>query len=489
MSVRDSQPVERKPPAFPKKKINFLIALLITLIIWFLPHPEGLTTDAWHMFAIFVGTIYAVITQPFPLGVTSLVALAALTMTKLLTFQQAFSKFSSEIVWLIVFAFFVARGIIKTGLGKRISYYFMIALGKHTLGLSYGLVATDLILAPAIPSITARSGGVIFPILKAISSSCGSEPLPSKSAKKVGSFLTKVSLQSTCITSAMFLTGMAANPLIAKFAEDVFECKGLDIQISWGTWAIAAIVPGLVSLILVPLIIYKLFPPELKETPDAPKVARAQLKEMGKISRNEWIMIVTFFSLITLWALAKTIGINPAISACTGLSVLLLTNVLTWPDIKNETAAWETMVWFGVLFMMAAQLNEFGMTKWFGDLALDKVQHFHWVAGFGILALIYFYAHYFFASNLAHVGAMYVSFLVVAISLGAPPLLSALILGFFSNLFGGLTPYSSGPAAILYDGKYVEGKEWWKAGFIMSAVNIIIWLGVGSIYWKLLNLW
>lgn len=484
MAKKSSKPEKTlsiPPPTSHKKKINLGITLLLGLLIWFSPPPTGLSTEAWHIFAIFIGTIYAVITQPFPLGTITLTALTALTATNLLTFSQAFVGFSNDTIWLIVFAFFIARGFIKTGLGDRISYLFMLLLGKTTLGLAYGMVLTDLILAPAIPSVTARSGGIVYPILTSIARSCGSEPLPSKSANHVGSFLTKVVMQANCVTSAMFLTAMSANPMIAKFAETTSGFK-----ITWGTWALAAAVPGLASLIIIPLVIYYLFPPEVKSLPGAQEMARKKLKDKGRISLSEWVMLSVFVLLIALWSLTT---ITPALSALIGLTILLLTGVLTWNDVKNETTAWETLIWFGVLLMMARQLNDFGMTAWFSDIVAAKVHGLHWVTGFGILSVFYFYAHYFFASNIAQVGAMYIAFLSVAISLGTPAVLAALILGFFSSLFGGLTPYSSGPAAVLYDGKYVEAKEWWQTGFLISVVNIVIWFSIGIVWWRAIGLY
>lgn len=484
--VKSAEPIHRPAPSFPKKKIHLLVAFGISLLIWFgIPCPHDLDISAWRLFAIFAGTIYAVITQPFPLGTITFIALAALTATKLLTFEQAFIGFSDSTVWLIVFAFFIARGFIKTGLGNRISYLFMRLLGKHTLGLAYGVVATDLLLAPAIPSVTARSGGIVYPILTSIARSCGSLPLPHKSANDVGSFLTKVAMQSTCITSAMFLTAMSANPLICKCANKVFKDAGLNLEITWGSWALAALVPGVIALAVVPLIIYKLYPPVIKSTPNAQKAAQEKLDEMGAVSNHEWLMIGVFALLIVLWSLTS---VKPALSALFGLTLLMLTGVLTWSDVKNETTAWETLVWFGVLLMMAMQLEGSGMTKWIGLHATQIVSGLPWTVGFGLLSIFYFYLHYFFASNLAQVGAMYLSFLGAAVALGTPPTLAALVLGFFSSLFGALTPYSSGPAAILYDGKYVEAKEWWQSGFIISIVNIIIWLGVGSIWWKAIGL-
>jgi len=459
-----------------------LLTVGVGIVLWFIPEPEGVDARAWNLLAIFVATIVGIISKPLPMGAVAMLGITVTALTGTLTIGQSLSGFGNSVIWLIVIAFFISRGFIKTGLGARIAYLFMAAVGKKSLGLAYSMVATDLVLAPAIPSNTARSGGVLFPILKSIAQSYGSEP-DDGTARKIGAFLIKTSFQGTVITSAMFLTAMAANPLAAQIAGD------LGVEISWGGWALAALVPGLVSLGVVPWIIYKLYPPEIKETPAAVQIARDELARMGKLKTSEWYMLGTFFLLLILWILGGELGIHSTTAAFVGLAVLLVSGTLTWSDILQEKGAWNTLVWFSALVMMATYLNELGLIPWFGQTIGNAVEGVSWSVAFLILSLVYFYSHYFFASNTAHVSSMYGAFLAVAIAVGAPPLLAALVLGFFSNLFSSMTHYGTGPAPVLFGSGYVEMGTWWKLGAVVSVVNIVIWLGVGGVWWKVIGVW
>ncbi len=462
--------------------IPTLITVAIGLVIWFIPPPEGVDIKAWHLLAIFVATILGIILKPLPMGAVAMLGMAATALTGTLSIGDTLSGFSNSVIWLIVFAFFIARGFIKTGLGARIAYLFVALLGKKTLGLSYGLIATDLILAPAIPSNTARAGGVIFPILKSLAMAYGSDP-EDGTARKVGGFLTKTAFQGTVITSAMFLTAMAANPLAAQLAGD------MGIEITWGGWAMAAIVPGLVSLLVIPLLIYRLYPPEIKETPGAAKMAKDELAKMGKLKTSEWIMLGAFVGLLVLWIFGKSLSVNSTTAAMAGLGFLLFTGVLTWNDVRKEEGAWDTLVWFAALVMMATFLSKLGLIPWFSDAVGARMEGISWVPAFGMLSLVYFYSHYLFASNTAHVSSMYAPFLAVALVVGTPPLLAALVLAFFSNLFSSMTHYGTGPAPVLFGSGYVDLGTWWKLGGIISVVNIVIWLGIGGVWWKILGLW
>ncbi len=463
--------------------LRWLIPIIIGAIIWLLPAPEGVERNAWQLLAIFVATIAGIIAKPLPMGAVAMIGIMMTAATQTLSPGDALSGFGNTTIWLIVVAFFISRGFIKTGLGARIAYLFMSVLGKKTLGLSYGLVASDLVLAPAIPSNTARAGGVVFPILVSIAKAYGSNA-DDGTHRKLGAFLTKAAFQGTVITSAMFLTAMAANPLAAKLAGE----QG--IEITWGGWALAALVPGIISLIVVPLLIYKIYPPEVKETPAAAQIAKNKLAEMGKMKNSEWIMLGAFFLLLGLWIFGpNSLGMDATTAALIGLAVLLLTTVLTWSDILNERGAWDTLVWFAALVMMATQLNKLGLIPWFSDTMGSAVAGYNWVPAFLLLSLVYFYSHYLFASNTAHVSAMYAPFLVVAIAVGTPPLLAALVLAFFSNLFSSMTHYGTGPAPVLFGSGYVPMADWWRIGALISVVNIVIWLGIGGLWWKILGLW
>ncbi|MEM8727258.1 MAG: anion permease [Chlamydiota bacterium] len=462
-----------------KKLISFALSLVIGGLIWNLSPPEGVTTQAVRMFAIFIFTVIGIVLRPVPIGTFAFLGLVLTVTTKTLTFEQAFSGFVHPIVWLIVIAFFISRGFIKTGLGERLAYIIIKYLGKSTLGMAYGMVLTDLILAPAIPSAVARVGGIIYPIVNALAKAFGSNP--HSHPRRLGAYLMQSTFQASIITGGMFMTAMAGNPLIADLA------RGVGVDITWGSWALAAAVPGIACLTIIPLFLYKCYPPEIKETPDARRLAMEKLQEMGRLRIQEWIMIFSFVLLITLWIIGPHLSLSATVAALIGLTVLLLSAVITWDDIIKEKGAWNTLMWFAILIMMASYINKLGLIGWFSDYIGTHVTGFHWFTAFIILSLVYFYSHYFFASLVAHIGSMYSTFLALTVALGAPPLLSTLTLGFFSNLMGGLTHYGCGPAPIYFGSGYLKVIDWWKLGFYVSIINIVIYFTIGSGWWKILG--
>jgi len=457
----------------------FLVGFLLALFEGSFP----VQTQGWYLFCILSATILGIILKPLPMGAVTLIGLCVATCTSILDIgKEALTGFSSPIIWLIVFVFFIARGLVKTQLSTRIAYLFVYFLGKRTLGLGYGLVLTELIIAPMIPSNVARTGGIMFPILKAISESLGSTP-EKGTEKNLGCFLTQVCFQGNLITSAMFITAMAANPLIQSLAakQGVF--------ITWSSWLLASSVPGVLSIIIIPLILYFICPPLVKEIPEAPLIAQRKLKEMGAVKQEEWMVISIFVLMLTLWIGGEKWGINPSVTALLGVCLLLVTKVITWDDMLREREAWHTLVWLSILVMMSGYLEKFGLIAYFSKTISILVSGWHWFYAFLVLSLTYFYSHYLLAGNVAHVGSMYAAFLTALIITGSPPYLAALMLAFFSSLFSSMTHYGTGSAAILYGGGYVPILTWWRIGLIISFVNIVIWLGIGSMWWKVLGFW
>jgi len=419
--------------------------------------------------------------------------------------DQALAGYADPIVWLVLAAFFISRAMIKTGLGRRIALIFIRAIGQHSLGLGYALISTDMLLGTIIPSTGARAGGVIFPIAKSLSEAYESRPGPT--AGRLGAFLMTLLYQADVIVCAMFLTGQASNVLIAKFAQQT-----TGIELSYGRWALAAIVPGLIALAVVPLLIYRVFPPEIKHTPAAAEFARLELQRMGRMTRAEKLLLIVFVGVAALWMvrglgaaipfLSRVVPVDQFISALShlakldysippllGVCVLLISGVLAWGDILSERGAWDVFIWYGGLVRMAGALGETGITKQFAEAAASVTIGWKWWAALGALLLLYFYAHYGFASITAHSTAMYTPFLVVIIAAGAPSYLAVLSLAYFSNLDASLTHYGTTSAPIYFGAGYVSQRKWWWIGLLVSLVNIPIWVVFGFLWWKMLRLW
>jgi len=243
------------------------------------------------------------------------------------------------------------------------------------------------------------------------------------------------------------------------------------------------------SLLLVPWLLYRVFPPEIKHTPAARELASTELQAMGPMKSSERLMLLVFGVVAILWMTSRFHEIHSATVALLGISVLLITGVLDWEDLISERSAWSVFIWYGGLIRMAEALGQTGITKRFAEASASLTTGWKWWLALASLLLIYFYAHYVFASITAHVMAMFVPFLIVILAAGTPINLAILSLAYFSNLGASLTHYGTTPAPIYFGAGYTTQRTWWWLGFITSLATITIWSLVGFTWWKILGLW
>jgi len=462
--------------------ICFAVGWIVRFV---LPIPTGVTPQAWSMLAIFVAMICGVVIGPLPPAGVTTVTLAIAVFTNTVSFQEGLRAFTDEVVWMVLLAFFFAEGFGKTGLGERLGLSVIRAVGSTTLGLAYGLNFAELMVAAAMPSSAARAAAVFYPITLSVCKASGSDPAKG-TEKKVGSFLVECCYQATATSSCLFLTGAAQNYFVLKLAAGV----GVEVPSPFKTWFLAALAPAMVSFILAPLVAFKLLPPEAKSTPEAPEIARQKLKEMGGVSDDEKVFGFVMLSMVASWATASSTGIPPVVTALCGLAVLMLTGVTTWDDCAKNHKAWGTFVSFASLVGLASMLNTLGIVKWLASSITEKIiaAGFSTVPAFFIILSSYWIVHYLFASQVAHVSALFQPFLLMLIQTGTPSVAAVFTLAFASNLFMTMTPYASAQSAVIFGGKYVSTGEWYKCGFCFFIFYIVTWVAVGAPWWRFIGL-
>jgi DASS family divalent anion:Na+ symporter len=458
-----------------------VLVALYAVVAYLIPPPDTVTPQGWRLFAIFIAVIAGQMLQPLSSAAIVMLGLAAMVLNGT-PMREALGGYAEPSVWLVLVAMIMARVLIDTGAAHRIALFFIKQFGSRSIGVSYALVMTDVTLAGGVPSITARSGGMVMPVGRAIAELFDSHP--GESAKRLGRYLFTSMYQGSAVACAMFLTGQASNILGAGLA-----LKLVNVEVTWSSWFISAIVPGVVSCIAVPWIVYKVVPPDITQTPAASEFARDQLMKMGSLDRRESVALGVFAGVGALWLTSGWHGLDVTFVSMLGLGTLLLTRTMAWEQVTGERSGWDVFIWYGGLLKMGELLNNTGVTRVFAESVGSLVEGLPWMAVLLLTLLVYFYAHYFFASITAHVLAMFPPFVILLTTVGVPPLLAVYSLMCLANLTAGLTHYGTTTGPILYSANYVTFGEWWRAGFVMSVVNLAIWLTIGFAWWRFLGYW
>jgi L-tartrate/succinate antiporter len=478
------------PPAAPGKKKNRLIMLCLPIIVAVLlllvPTPAGLEPYAWHFFAIFVGVIVGLIFEPLPgavIGLTGVVVIALFSQwvlfspaeladpkfkTAAQSFKWAVSGFGNSTVWLIFGAFMFAAGYDKTQFGRRLALILVKYLGRRSLTLGYAITFADLLLAPFTPSNTARSGGTIYPIIANLPPLYGSKPNDPR-ARKIGSYLMWVAITAACITSSMFLSALAPNLLALALVKSV-----VGFEISWGMWFLAFLPLGVLLILTMPLLAYWLYPPEVKVNDEVPRWATAELEKLGKLKRNEILLLGFVVAALMMWIFA-TAWIEPAMAALLVIVLMLWTGVLNWNDITSNKAAWNTFAWFATLVALADGLARVGFIAWLGKEGAMLLHGYDPQVSAVVLLIAFYLLHYLFASTTAHTTALLPAMLTIAASIpGINMPVFCLMMCVSLGVMGIITPYGTGPSPIYYGSGYLPTKDYWRLGTIFGALFLVL---------------
>ena len=476
----------RSPPSFfsvHRRKLGLLLLVVIYAVVaHVLPRPERVPPEGWRITGIFLATIAGLMIQPLPGAVLVLIGLMMIVLVGGIPMGEALSGFSSPTVWLVLAAMLISRVLRDTGLARRLALLFVRRFGSSSLGVAYSLLMSDVTLASGIPSITARSGGIVLPITRGIAELYDSHP--GATADRLGKFLMASLYQGSVVACAMFLTGQASNVLAVGLAAEF-----ANVTITWSSWMLAGLAPGLLSCVAVPYGVYRLLPPGIRHTPGAAQYARDELIRMGPMGRRERIVVGVFIGIIALWMTSQWHPLDVTLVAFLGLGFLVIADVLAWSDAIEEKSAWDVFVWYGGLLTMGEVLNRTGSTAALADLVGTLFSGLSWPTVLAGTIALYFYAHYAFASITAHMVSMFPPFVVMLIGMGTPPGLAVYALACLANLTAGLTHYGTTTAPIVYAEGYLTQGEWWRVGFAMSVVNLAIWTTVGFAWWKAVGFW
>ena len=464
------------------KYSKLALVILIPVIIYILPVPQGLTQSTWKLFAVYIAAILGIMLRPFPEAV---MAVGVMGISSFFIDMNVFlNGYANSVVWLVFSAFMISQAFIDTGLGRRIALIMIRTFGHSALGLAYSATITDLIISPATPSNTARTGGIVFPIYRSIAVTLGSEPGPT--SRRIGAYLTIMLYQISLSTTVMFITAGGPNILSVKLAKDIMK-----VDISWMTWALAALVPGLIVIIVIPYLIYKIYPPELKIITNAKELAQQGLDDMGPMSMREKILVVLFVLAILGWATSGITKFNATGIAIAVLAISLLTGIVTWDNILQSKGAWSTLMWFGLLVGLAESLAG---AKFFDWMAFSVSRHLNLV-GYDayivltVLLIISLVVRYVFASMTAFITAFVPVLFTLGLVAQAPAMPLALLMA-YSAAFGSLlTHYGGAVGPVLFGAGYLAQTTWWKIGTVVVLLHVIVFILIGLPYWKLIGLW
>ncbi len=462
-------------------RLRAVAPVAVALAVAVLPAPEGLSRNAWWFFALFAGTVTALVLEPVPAAAAGLCSVSLAAALRLVDPSPAasarwgLSGFGNATVWLIFSAFVLALGYERSGLGRRLALLLVRAIGRRPFGLGYAVALSDFVLAPLTPSNTARSAGTLFPVIRQIPEQAA--PGSPEDQRRLGGYLAWTAFAVTCITSSMFLTALAPNLLAVEVVRTT-----TGVRLEWTSWLLGFWPVGLALAAVTPLAGYAFFRPAQGTSEAGAAVwAATQLREMGGITRRETKVALLALLALTGWVAGREL-LDATTVALLVVGLMVLTGAVRWDEVLGHAAAWNVLVWFATLVALADGLARVGFVSWIAKSATVPLAGLSPTAAALLLLTLFFASHYLFASVTAHVAALLPVALATAAALpGIDAARFAALLCYSLGLMGVISPYATGPAPAYYASGFLSRGQFWGLGFAFGSVFLLALLALAAI--------
>lgn len=480
------------------KRYGLLIAFISMLVVLLLPTPQGLPLAGHRMLGILLFAIIVWMTDciSYPVSAAVIVALMAFLLgispdvakpetligtTNALT--MALSGFSNTALALVGGALFIAAGMMKTGLDKRIALVVLSTIGARTSRVLAGVIIVGLILSFFVPSTTARVSCMV-PIVMGIITAFGVD----KKSKFAGVMMIAVA-QADSIWNIGIKTAAAQNMIAVGFIE-----KQLGTTITWMDWFIAAAPYAAVMSVVVFYLLLKLMPPETEEVAGGKEAIARAMEALGPMKTDEKKLMILSLILLFFWSTEKIVHpFDTSSTTMAALALMLLPGIgiMSWKEAQ-ERIAWGTLILFGVGISLGSVLLSTKAAAWMAKFV---------VAGFGlqampalgilaVLAAFLIIIHLGFASATALAAAMIPIIISILQGIKTPGINivgMTMILQYVVS-FGMILPVNAPQNMVSYGTETFEVKDFIKIGVPLTIIGYLLVLLFGATYWKWLGL-
>ncbi len=481
-------PAERARPAPPEgqpadlkrarvgraiPRITLLLGLVASVGIYVAPLPAGLSPAGKTAFAVWILCTTLWITSAIPFGVTGLLAVALLGLTKAMSPADAFAAFGSSAVFFLIGIFIIAASLIHSGLSKRCALWFLSKFERSPYAFANGMMLAAAIGTVFMPNQATTA--MLFPIAMEVALALRLRPLESNYAKTLFLSLAWGALVGA---NASFLGSSRAVLALGMLQ------RSYGVGIGFAQWMLAALPVVILGALVTPLVLRLAFPREAVPFAAAREVLEHEVGKLGRLTRDHWLTLVILVLTIAAWILFGGRQIDLAVIALLGAVLLFGAGVLKWEHAEPHVH-WNIVLMYGGAIALGVLIDRSGAAKWLLDATLGDavISPFVAIVGAGVVTLLLSE----FMTNAAAVAAVLPLAFTLGERVGASPVAMCLATSFGAGL-DFMFPISTAPNTIVFASGYLRTGDFIKAGAIMTMACILILVVVIRFWWPVIGL-
>jgi anion transporter len=456
------------------------LAVVLTAAIWFMARPQGLSPEGQRALALFAGIFVLYLTEAIPLAVSSLLVVPAAVFMHIANVGTALNGFASPSAYLILGAFILATGMVKTKLAERITYMILSRTGSSPARITLGVTLANIVLAFLVPSTTARTA-ILLPMCVSIITLFGAEE---RSKFATGLLLILAFTNSTI--SAGILTATVPNPVTIEFLAKAGKV------VTYADFLLYGFPPALLMTFFTWWFVQRVYRPEKNTAPGGlDRVIKERLAAMGKTTSAEWRALAIFLFITFLWATANITKLDTTVVCLLGDVLLFVPKfgVISWSD-ANKGVSWQVLLIAGGGISLGEMLMKTGAAKWLATSILRALglQGASALVVLVVVMLIVQYMHLFFSTTVAMATAL----LPIVMSMGEAAHMNPLVLALPAGMIIGGYPllmfYNTLPNIVIYGTGKLRVEDFPRVGVVLCTIACIVYTVCAATYWRWLGL-
>ena len=454
------------------RKKWLVISFILSIILFYLPSPEGLLPEGHRTLIIVLTVLILIISESIPLPAVAILILIMEVILGVDTADGVASSFMNDAVFFIMGSLMLAVSIVHQGLDKRLALGIINITGNKTWRIVLGFVAVSAFLSSFIGEHTVAA--MMLPVALSLIRNAG---LETNKATPLSTLLLFSIAYGCAMGSIGTPSGGGRNVIMIGYLSE-FSL----VNISYVEWMIFAYPLLLLEIPLAALVLWITFTPKQKIMDSAVRKLKVHVAKTGKLTGNQIMAILVFLLVFLGWVfLSPIIGLG--IVALTGVFFYLAFGLIEWKEINRNTN-WGVILLFGAAISLGIQMKETGAALWVAEqtlisleLIFQDVTIVRWFVSVVLTGIL---------TNLLSNAATIAVLGPIVLDMGGDPLIIGISTS-IASAFAYLTIVASPTCMIIHSTGLVTSSDYLKAGWKLFLISIVLLFLVSYFYWPLLR--
>ena len=449
----------------------FIYAIIIGLILILLPHPKGLSDQAYTSIVILITALILIIKEPIPLPAIAIYILLTQIYGGIDSADGIAKAFMNDAVFFIMGSLMLAVVIIRQGWDSRIALGILKITGNKTSNIVFGFLSISAILSSFIGEHTVAA--IMLPIGMTLIRFTSSD---TEKVKNLAAAILFSIAYGCLIGSAGTPSGGGRNVIMINY----FNQSGLSI--SYFEWMIKIYPFVIIQIPIVAWIIINTFKPEYKILDSSiRKLVIKVAKSRSMTGRNTVTVIIFILVFLGYFFFSERFGLGTI--ALTGVFLYILGGFVRWNDLSRHTH-WGVIILFGATISLGTSIRSTGASLWLADQVImlfgsmmDTFPFFSDLIVIMITAAM---------TNILSSSATVAVLGPITMNL-TPDMMHIGLVTAVSSAFGYFTAVATPACTIVYSSGMIKASDFVRLGARIGLVSILLLMIYINTYWLIIN--